>query len=176
MKEAFVVVDVVVVWGVCCQPVSLPCHLMPQFQTPRVKRRVSVVSKYYSLSKFCLFFGLRTRTLACWSCKNSSTWVLSDPYNENMVESLTSVLQKPISWKIWSNRKWVMCLTCHLAATAPFLDCRIVLPLFPLQQPESECREKIHPKGAFPFLLLHNLPRILYKSIALFQDVSMHHI
>lgn len=31
MKEAVVVVVVVAgggVWGVCCQPVSLPCHLM----------------------------------------------------------------------------------------------------------------------------------------------------
>lgn len=142
VKEAFCCC-----FGVCYQPVSLPCHLVPRFQTPLVKRRVSVVSKYYILSKLRLLVDLWTRTPDCWSCKNSSTWVLSDPSDGNMIESLTFVLQKPISWKIRSNRKWVMCLICQLAATLPFLDHRMVLPLLPIEQPEAECREKIYPIG-----------------------------
>lgn len=57
-----------------------------------------------------------------------------------------------------------------------FLECRKVLPLLPLQQPKSEeCREKMYPKEEFPFLFLH-LPQILFKSIALFQNVSVHHV
>lgn len=134
--------------GVCCQPVSLPCHSMPQFQSPHVKIKRFCGVKMVILSKFCLLIDLWTRTLDCWS-RNSSSWELDD---KNTMEFLTFVLQTPICWKILSRRKWVMCLIYYLASATPFSGCRKVLFLLPLELPKSEdCGEKMYPKGQFPF-------------------------
>lgn len=179
MKEAFVVVVAAggVFGGVCCQPVSLPCHLMLWFQTPHVIRRVSVVSKYCSFSKLGLLVNLWTRTPACWRCKISphplrTLRSLQGEYDKisDLCAAKANLLENLKQQKMGYVPHSPFGKPLFLFQTAEWCC------LFPLERPKSECRGERNPEGEFPFLLLDNLPQILNKFIALFQNVSMPHI
>lgn len=110
----------VCLWGML-SALILSCHLMPQFQSLHVKRRISVVSKLVYLLQVLPAHWPLDQDSGWRSCKNSSAWILLGPYDKNVKLYFWPLCYRSQSpEKILSNRKWVIWLSCHVATTIPF--------------------------------------------------------